>query len=375
MRFGLALLSFGLFAALPAPGASTPKAMRDAFDALSNIQAVLNAEGGVKIGDVRFFLKRDFARLAALKHSLPKDMVDKDPAVAIALQSYMAQVADAKEELLNVHLDEARLLVQGMTATCFACHTSTAPVAYEDIRKRARHFKSDDWQKAEYLSSTRQTKEAMEMYRLLFDKNVNIAADPFRRARALKRVLTILVRIDGDPKATVTELEKLASDKSNLDPTERELATAWLEDAKYWRDSDHVSVEDLSGSGLMKVARRLYDRSVSLRRASDSGNGELSALRATALMHEALRRGLSGEERGEGLLLLGLSYREITDPAFARLDGAFLEACIRENAGRPVARKCYDAYYRDISRSLFAPRGRRDVSDELRKLAEPKTKP
>ena len=92
-------------------------------------------------------------------------------------------------------------------------------------------------------------------------------------------------------------------------------------------------------------------------------------------MHEALRRGLSGDQRGEGLLLLGLSYRQVSDPGFARLDGALPEACIGENAGKPVAEKCYGEYFRDISRALSAPQGRRAVSEELRQLAEPKAKP
>ncbi len=373
-RVSVAMVLVSLLVPLPTEAASTAEAMRKAFDSLANIQLVLSADDSLKVKDVQLYLRQDFAHLSALKHSVPKEILEKDPAAAIALQTFMSQISVARLELLNGNIEEARALVQGASVSCFACHSSMPAVNYEDVKRRVRKFTGDDWRKADFYASTRQTEEALKLYRELFDVKGKVSADPFRRARALKRMLTLLVRVNGDPKRAVAELEWLTG-ATNLDRNERALVVGWLEDAKYWRDKDAIVPADLSPTGLMKAAQQLYDRSVSMSRSAEGRSGEVSALRATALMHEALRRGLSGDERGEGLLLLGLSYRQVSDPGFARLDGAFLEACIRENAGKPVAEKCYSEYFRDISRSLSAPAGRRAVGEELRKLAEPKAKP
>ena len=98
-------------------------------------------------------------------------------------------------------------------------------------------------------------------------------------------------------------------------------------------------------------------------------------LRATSLLHEALKKTTSDRQRSNIYYSLGTSYDVLTELGLWDLPDVYFEACIRSWPQSKTARKCYRSFERNIilgfsgSAGIFIPKDERARLAELKQLA------
>lgn len=339
------VLSFPAVSAL----AVDPASMKRAFQSLMNLQVLALTPERLADPEAKAAAEADLDQLLAVKHDFGKKEKLQDPALGATLSAFTDHVREARAELHAGNTSYARYLIRSTGGFCFGCHTRLSSADFQDASRRVESMAITPFRKAEFFAVSRQFDRALDIYKNLLNEKPDTALDAVEYGRALRHYVLLQVRVKQDPDGLAHSLQKLTQRK-DLPQFVRALVEAWRSDVVFWRDHDRLVVADLTGSALLREGKRLLARGQSLRSFPQDGNGEVSFLRATGCLHEALGRGLSGTERGEALYLLGTGYQALEDPSYAGLDRAFFEACVRENPRTEIARKCFRSYLREALR-------------------------
>ena len=348
--------------------------MRDVFNALMNIQPFIVNGERFKAPEHKKEITRDLKTMSSLKHVFPKKMVEEEPGIVGIAELFVDYMKDTEKRYHEGNFEYARHRLATVTGFCFSCHTRVSTSRnFEDFQKRIEGGKYSPYEKAEMYASTRQWDKALSSYDSVLTTKPKDELGVIKYTRGLRHALSISVRVKKDPNETVNLLNKVAK-QDDLAEFVRRFVSHWQKDARYW--ASNPDPKEMTGEQKVERARELIDRAAKLQAFPADENGDVSYLRASNLLHEALDNAPKGKFRGEALYLLGMCYYALQDPTLWDLDKIYFEACIRENAHSDLSKKCFHKYAEKIylgysgSAGTFIPDDEAKRMAQLRKLAE-----
>jgi len=359
-----------LTVATPDAGVPTPTqaAMRGALEALFGLEPIIANPERLRDPLQADDITRRLDALAGLKHAFPADAKAQEPATA-ALSGLFSQYAlETRRRFTFGDRETVPSRVRTLMSLCFTCHSrERAPADYQDMEKHLEAMKLSPFDKAQYLAATRQFDKAIEVYGVIIAQAAKDERSLLVQARAIKDLLTLLVRVKDDPKATDAFLEGL-SKRDDVAPFLKRPVAAWRKDVLAWKkegfDAQHASAKDLFAKGKALVRQASGPRSYLPDETYD-----VAYLRASAYLNLALHKNPALPQRGEALFLLGLCAGALKSPLLWDVDLLFFEACIRENPKSALSRRCFTQLSDRLYFGYTGSSGTHLPEDELERLS------
>lgn len=359
-----------LVAAAPDAGLPPPtrQVMHGALEALFGLEPLLAHPERLRDPLQAEDVARRLDVLGNLEHAFPADPKAQEPATA-ALSGLFSQYArETRRRFTLGDRDTVQARVRTLVSLCFTCHSrERASTDYLDMERHLDALKLPPFDKAQYLAATRQFDKAI-------DALGSVVAQPARderalllQARAIRDLLTLLVRVKDDAKATQAFLDGL-SKRDDLAPFLRRPVATWQRDVAAWRkegfDANRATAKELFTRGKVLVLKASGPRSY-----LPDEQFDVAYLRASGYLNLALAREPKLPQRGEALFLLGLCAGALKSPLLWEVDQLFFEACVRENPKTPLARQCFTQLSERIYFGYTGSSGTHVPDDELERLS------
>ncbi|MDP3232411.1 MAG: hypothetical protein Q8N26_06525 [Myxococcales bacterium] len=359
-----------LTVATPDAGVATPTqaAMRSALDALFGLEPLVAHPERLRDPLQAEDITRRLDALAGLKHAFPADAKAQEPATA-ALSGLFSQYAlETRRRFTFGDRETVPSRVRTLMSLCFTCHSrERAPADYQDMEKHLDAMKLSPFDKAQYLAATRQFDKAIDAYGALIAQPAKDERSLLVQARAIKDLLTLLVRVKDDPKAADVFLEGLAK-REDVAPFLKRPVAAWRKDVLAWK-KEGFDAQRASAKDLFAKAKALVRQASGPRSYLPDETYVVAYLRASAYLNLALHKNPALPQRGEALFLLGLCTGALKSPLLWDVDLLFFEACIRENPKSALARQCFTQLSDRLYFGYTGSSGTHLPEDELERLS------
>jgi tetratricopeptide (TPR) repeat protein len=353
--------------------------MQQMFNSLLNLQPFLASPEKFSNPKNSEIIRKDLNRLATFKHVFPNEMKNEEPGIFAISRMFHETIEDARERFKKGNYDYSRHRLRTATAFCFSCHSRVpSEKNFEDLQKRVEASQLTTFEKADVFAATRQFDKALKAYTDLLTVAPKTSMDVVEYTRSLRRALSITVRVKQNPKETL-ELIDSVTQRKDVPEFILRLAQQWRKDAQYWMD-DKVTDKKMPPEELVDKAKKLIERAEKLQSFPADENGDISYLRASNYLHEALDESPQSKSRTEALYLLGVAYSALQDPTLWDLDRLYFESCIREAPHADFAKKCYQRFSEKVymgytgSAGTFIPDDEQRRLEELRKLSDNQAK-
>jgi len=364
------LLVCALTAAAPDAGVPTPTqaVMRNALNALFGLEPVVAHPERLRDPLQADDITRRLDTLAALTHAFPAEAKSQEPATA-ALSGLFSQYAlETRRRFAFGDRETVPSRVRTLMSLCFTCHSrERAPADYQDMERHLEALELSPFDKAQYLAATRQFDKALEAYGAVIARPAKDERALLLQARAIKDVLTLLVRVKDDAKATDVFLEGL-SRRDDLAPFLKRPVAAWRKDVVAWR-KEGFDAQRASAKELFNKGKALVQKASAVRSYLPDETAEVAYLRASAYLNLAMNKSPTSPQRGEALFLLGVCAGALKSPLLWDVDLLFFEACIRENPKTPLARQCFGRLSDELYFGYTGSSGTHLPEDELERLS------
>ncbi|MGE4232383.1 MAG: hypothetical protein AB7F43_03555 [Bacteriovoracia bacterium] len=308
-------------------------------------------------------------------HMFPKKLESTEPGLAAIASLFEAYVNDTREAFRSGAAGSfVRNQVRTMSGFCFQCHTRMEGSKFQDPKKRIESLNVSNYNKALFLAATRQFDVAIKLFEKIIASTPNGELGMIELTNAARHVLSITVRVKQDPKETMKFLKKLSNRKDLPDFFVRSLSE-WKKDVQGWQ-REKQKPSSLSESQLFALAKKTYAAGTKKQIFPADPSGDVSFLRTTNYIHQALAKNPKSKNRAEALYILGSCYDALQDPMLWGLDSMYFEACVREFPHSKTAKNCYERYAAKLyfgftgSSGTFVPEDEQKKLKELRKLAE-----
>ncbi|MEW6057347.1 MAG: hypothetical protein AB1540_12115 [Bdellovibrionota bacterium] len=369
---GLALLSLvtplgGVRAEEPADLKAT---MKKNFDALINLQPYVADPKAFSDPKNREEIQKNLDSMSGLQHVFPTKMADQEPGLAAISGLFSDYLQDVQKSFrAGANGSFVRNQVRTMTGFCLSCHTRVSTgQSFMDLQNKVDSSPLTEFQKAEFYAATRQFDKAIRAFDKFISRTPSGEVGYIELGRAVREVLSVTIRVKQDAKTTFYMLEKLSSRKDLPEFFQRYVAE-WKKDVKRWMQ-EKKRPKNMTTAELMLKARSLIAQAGERQLFPVDPAGDVSYLRATNYIHEALQKDPKGKFRGEALYLLGVCYDSLQDPLLWALDSLYFESCIREFPRTDVAKRCYHRYASKLYFGYSGSGGTFIPEDEIKKLSE-----
>lgn len=299
-----------------------------------------------------------------------EEMLGKDPLVKFTIERLRSNTQHAIKAFDENHVEFSRNILRENMGLCFTCHTTTQFGPENNFSNKiiSSNFRIQPTERAEYYVATRQFDRAIDVLEGVLQTPANLLDDPHEQVGALRRYLSLQVRVKKDAAGAASLIEKFLNQKK-LPYFIATDAEAWLRSLRDWQAQGNKMREPFKQSqDLLKKARQ-----------KQSLGGYQSAyvdyLRASAMLHESLRVATNGAQRAEIYQLLGSCYDTLTETGTWDLPEVYFEACVRSAPRSGIAQKCYKEFERAIvlgfsgSAGIFVPKEERERMSELKMLS------
>jgi hypothetical protein len=296
-------------------------------------------------------------------------LLGKDPLVRYSLANLRVNSDQAIRAFDEGHKEFARSALRESVGMCFNCHSTTqlGPQRSFDGSK-LNQFRLTPTEKADFFVATRQFDKAINTLEGVLQSPVSFYDNPHEQVIALKKYLSLEVRVKQDPARAAKTVERFLA-QQKLPYFLAMDAESWLKSLRSWTASKKVQEAPLAkAKALLKSAEKLQT-------TTGFQTGLVENLRATALLHEALRLTKDNKVRAEIYLLLGKSYDSLSDLGLWDLPEVYYEACVRITPKSDMAKRCYKSFERSVilgfsgSAGVFIPAEERARLSELRELS------
>ncbi|MCB0385277.1 MAG: hypothetical protein KDD43_07775, partial [Bdellovibrionales bacterium] len=161
---------------------------------------------------------------------------------------------------------------------------------------------------------------------------------PFEVERALRRYLSLMVRVKKEPTRAVTKLDQFLDRKA--------VPYYLIEDTRKWKKSLETWSSSISGKTSVKnpigTAKSMIQKARRGQEYRKDHSSDVEYLVATTILHEGLTGMKRASQLAEAYFLLGESYEVLGDLGYWNLHEFYFESCVREWPKGPLARKCYE---------------------------------
>lgn len=349
--------------------------MQQMFNSLLNLQPFLASPEKFKSPKNSEIIRKDINRLATFKHVFPKNMQNEEPGIFAISRMFHETIEDARDRFKTGNYEYSRHRLRTATAFCFSCHSRIGTERdFQDLEKRVESSQLSPFEKADVFAATRQFDKALKAYTALLAQTPKTSMDVVEYTRSLRRALSITVRVKQNPKETLELIDSVVQRK-DLPEFIHRISQQWRKDAQFWAEEKEPK-KKLNPEELVEKARKLIERAQTLQSFPADENGDISYLRASNYLHEALDESPQSKSRTEGLYLLGVAYSALQDPTLWDLDRLYFETCVREAPHTELSKKCYQRYADKVvmgytgSAGTFIPADEHRRLEELRKLSD-----
>ena len=301
---------------------------------------------------------------------LGEKILGSDPLIKYSISRLKANTNSARKAFEENHLEFSRNVLRENLGLCFSCHTTSQLGPQNAFSKKIldASFRIAPTERADYYVATRQFDRAIDMLRGVLKSPGHLMDDPHEQVSALRKYLSLEVRVKKDPEAATSLLEEFLSNK-RLPYFIATDAEAWLKSLREWsREKNH---KNESYKRALVVLNKAHGQ--------QSSDGYQTAyvefLRASSLLHDGLRETRDKAMQAEIYYNLGMSYEALSEMGTWDLPEVYFETCVRVVAKTQLAKKCFKAYERTIvlgfsgSAGTFIPKEERERLAELKALS------
>lgn len=251
---------------------------------------------------------------------------------------FARQAARAESDFAAGHTESARFRVQALTQLCLGCHLREPSRDFVDAARVVEALHLTALQRAQYYATTRQFDLALGVWATELARPVKLEAEQFEQLEALRLALRVAVRVK-DSAPLAQQLIGPQLKRAGLPGfAVRELET-WQSAAVAW-EAEHFVLSERTPAALVSRAASLVAATGAATHTGAMPQHFVSMLRAASYLDEAMRQDPEGPGRGQALYLLGVVHASISESPLWQLEWMYFEACIRENAGTPLAKTC-----------------------------------
>lgn len=290
--------------------------------------------------------------------------------------------------MLERHIDEtekyfrkpgakkfARYMLQSSLGMCVSCHTRS-PRGYEFSYLPKNSITNDDvrpFDRAQFFFALRTYPEAKKEFLAIISGFPKNGTNIFEVSESLKNLAYYHVRVNRKPKEAIRDFKAIVR-KKNLPNYLNNRVSSWIESLKKWDTTLNPKQDDaVIGQGnvnrALKAARNLVTFENSSIVVSDASY--IDALRASTILHTALKSTKVTQKHGDIMNLLGLLYHNLETQLFFNYDEAYLETCVKEFPHTKESKVCFNSLQEIVyegftgSSGTFVPE---DIQVKLNKL-------
>lgn len=339
-------LVLALTVAAPDAGSDRTEAMTNALRAMLHLQPMMLSDAAFSKPANRAAIDADLEALAMVEHGF-RSADANDPGARSIAAVLSGHVARARAALAQGDAPRARGQLAGLSTLCFSCHTlsetTESPSAGSIVAMGLTPF-----EQARFLAATRRFDEALELWLMALKRPPKTFEQATEQINALRQALVVSVSVKDSPAKTLELLEAIATGEVRASYA-LPWSQAWRAETRAWAQ-EHFDARARSPQELFVRARTLVERSGAGQHLLGDESKTIGLLRATAYFTQALARQPQARWRSEALLGLGVAASTVREPMLWGLGDVYLEACIRENPGTPVAQRCFSTL---LARTLF----------------------
>jgi hypothetical protein len=307
---------------------------------------------------------KQFADLAHTVNSKSlADSPDADPAVKFLASDFDADISRAYDAFRSGSKEFSRQTLAMAANHCIACHSrNQSGPQFQSLNLNFDLEKLNPFVRAEAYMATRQFKKAANEFALLTARRDYIANYPFEIERALKKGLSIHIRVFNDVNGALKFTDSFLSIPDKPMFLERQ-AVAWKKELLNWKNEE---TRGLTKSSYIKKIDDLLD-------SGEKENPFINYLRASALGHLYLSKYRNDSSVPEVLYKMGVLYERLEDLGYWTLSDNYYTQCIREKPHSPIALKCLYRYEQNVYMGYTGSAGTHlppEVRAQLRELKE-----
>jgi hypothetical protein len=325
-------------------------------------------EDSANHAEIQSELRRFSTQAHEIDPKTAEKIVGTDPIERYNLIQLKGDLARASEAFESGSLDYSRGTMKNVFNHCFNCHSlsDAGAKAHWDLSS-FRNLSLTPLEKADLLMASRQYDASKDLLEAQLGDAQSSQIAPFDFESALHKYLALMVRVKKDPKATLHQLELLASRKE-VPFNVHEHLHSWMQSLRGW------SKEKSTNAPLLEQAKRRLKAAHRLQSFAKDHSGDVEYLRVTTLLHEFLKAQQPPQPSAEAFYLLGQSYEVLDELGYWNVHETYYEACIRAVPKTELARNCYRRLQASIylgfsgSSGLHVPAGEQQRLNDLKSL-------
>jgi hypothetical protein len=120
----------------------------------------------------------------------------------------------------------------------------------------------------------------------------------------------------------------------------------------------------------IRLARQRIEKAMQIQQFPQDHAGDVEYLRATALLHQALKNHLNKSKEAETLYLLGRAYEVLDDLGSWNLHESYYEVCVRKAPRTAWAKSCFTRLEASIYQGYSGSSGTHLPAHERERLKE-----
>lgn len=314
-------------------------------------------------------IEKNVTELSRAAHSLGKDSPDADPTVRVLATLFADETKRAAQEFRRGNQEYSRTVIQGVSSYCIACHTrSNTGKQMQSLPLEPRGPELTILERGTFFAATRQYDRALAEFRKIIQNSALASQDPIAWERAIRYALAITVRVKSDPDLTLDIADRVLS-TPGAPYFMKQDAAVWKKSVTTWKE-EPVRHES-TAAGLMAEATRLMDGARAQQQYPLDRSADVDYLRASAKIHDLMRKAPDGELLQQAFLMAGVTYEVLRTLNLGELNEIYYEACIRRDPQSPLARTCFERYEQSLYAGYSGSSGTHlpdDLRERLRTL-------
>lgn len=328
------------------------------------------------VRDMAIF-KRDVAKIYRITKDLDQGSAhgvkapDKDPALPYVTKMFRDDIIRAYQSLENGQVNYAKRVLKGSMAYCIACHTRNSQGnQFPLIEPFSGALKAAPWiERISFQSASRQYDAVLNSVAAQLKTPPSSSVSALDIEKAVKIALAIQVRVKQDASGA----EKLAKEVLSSPAASQDLkksAQMWIKDIADWKKDSQKPAND---EAAFKKAKKLLGTVATEEELAPTLGADVRYLRASALLHDLLGKGVPKSMTDEALFLQGGSYDVMRDLGLWSLHEMYYFSCIEERPHSDLSQICFQRYKESVVSGYSGSSGVHvppDVSVHLKRLKD-----
>lgn len=267
-----------------------------------------------------------------------EQLLGDDPLVAFSLQNLESDLKRSYQAFELSQLEYSRSVAKSSLNHCFRCHSLTqiGSTAHWELQNISQ-LNLSPTERADLLVASRKYDQALQYMEQLIGSDEFVQTHPFDYEAILRRYLALIIRAENNPSRALLEMDKVAS-RPDLPHYILEQVQGWRVSLQGWIREGKKNPHKMSP---VAHAQEHINEASRLQQFPQDHAGDVEYLRATALLHDSLKKHLKPAEEAQALYLLGRAYEVLDELGSWNLHETYFESCVRKAPKTSFAKLCY----------------------------------